>query len=78
MDTSIQLEKKTMDLEFGGLNNMKKDSMVYQLLCEKERLIEIVCDAINDNIQQEDLIALANMTSSINQQWENYKNGIYK
>jgi len=57
---------------------MKKDSMTHNLLCEKERLIEIVIDAINDNIQQEDLIALANMTSSMNQQWENYKNGMFK
>ena len=57
---------------------MDKKSQIYNLLCEKERLIEIVCDAINDNLQQEDLIALANMTSSMKQQWENFQNGKLK
>jgi len=52
--------------------------MVHQLLCEKERLIEIVIDALNNKIGQEELIALANMTSNMKQQWENYKNGFYK
>jgi len=57
---------------------MNKNSNTYQLLCEKERLIEIVIDAINDNIQQKDLIALANMTLGMNEQWEKYKDGMFK
>jgi hypothetical protein len=58
--------------------NMKKNTMTYKLLCEKERLLEIVVDAINGNLDQEDLVALEEITISMNGQWENYKHGMFK